>query len=268
MSTVELDALYAEPKESWFRRYGKRIAGGLACSFVVAIMMKLPFIWAVVLWICHLVTVVCGKPPGAEKIERLEQGIERAYEKGKDFAKEHHGMMPKLTPVPEAVKDIKEQFDKAKGVAAEIKEGASIAKKGLDVAEAAKKKLDDAAQSIGDGLKAIPDKISDLTHSRSEAKDKKDYEALRVHATVVLGMKVDPDWSLVELRARVLKVELERAAKTAKNAQCPICHFGMRFSRDARGQRRCPRCANIIPVKSALALGPPAPPRTMHVFGR
>lgn len=275
MSTIELDALYAQPKESWFRRYGKRLAGGLLCSFIVAVMMRLPYIWAAILWLCHIVTIVFGKPPGAEKIERVEQGIARTYEQGKEFAKKHHGdgLIPKILPgggikpTVEAVKEIKKEVDKAKAVASEVKEGAAAAKKGLDAVTETKKKVEDTAKSVGEGIRSIPEKISDLAHGRSEAKDKKDRETLEAHAKVVLGMEVDPNWTLAELRARVLKVELERKAKTGPNAQCPFCRHGMRLKRDAGGQRRCPKCSNIFGAKRALTLGPPTQ-QSMRLFGR
>ena len=104
MNNDPIDGPYAAqaPKESAIRRYGKKIAGGIACSMFVAFLMHLPYIKAGIVWGCHIVVLLFGKPAG---VESLEDKLAHAVAKGRQVAHDHPDAVKSLSPV-KAVKEV------------------------------------------------------------------------------------------------------------------------------------------------------------------
>jgi hypothetical protein len=65
-----LDSLYGEKRESFFRKYGKRILSGIACSFIVYFIMHMAYVRLAVQWTAEVVQMVLGRPPGAKALDR------------------------------------------------------------------------------------------------------------------------------------------------------------------------------------------------------
>jgi hypothetical protein len=270
-----LASVYAPKKESIPHRYGKRIAGGIACALVVSVITHLPYMKLIILWICQIIIFIFGRPHGAERLEKLEDKAVHAIEKVKQVAHEHHGegTIPKaagplagtLAAVP-AVKKLKEEIHAVKDVAVKAKAVEEKAQKGVE-------KIADAGHDIADALKGAGGKAKDAVgdmgakaaealRARKEAQEKAERDRLIVRARNV-GLTLDESWSVTRLGAEVDQAE-EIAWRKRYNAQCtnPRCRWPMRISDRGKHERfRCPRCQGIFIGGVARTLGPPPMPR-------
>ena len=267
-----LSSVYAEKQESFLRKYGKRIAGSIACAFVVSVIMNLKYVHFVVLWVCQIVIFIFGRPHGAEKLDRLEDKAAHVVEKVKDATHAHAGEAPvlkaagPLVAVGNTVNKVKEEVHAVKEVAGKVKAveqkaekvGSKIADAGHDVAGAIKGMGNHAKEAVG-GMAAH---IAEARQARQEAQEKALYDQLIVRARAA-RVTVDPSWSLARLAAEVGQAE-DIAWRKRYNAQCPNprCRRPLRISDRLKHERfRCPQCQEIFTGGRARALGTPPMPR-------
>jgi hypothetical protein len=261
-----LDSIYTQPKESLLRRYGGRILAGFACSTFIYFVMHIGIVMTALSWACTIFLAVVGRPPGAERIGKIENKVRTAAPKVEQMLKEHHsdGAIPKIVAPVKAAIEVKKDIDKAKEAIGDIKEGVAEAKdKGVKAIAATGGKV---VETVKETPKQVVGGVSDMLHARAEAKEKKDREALEGYAALI-GLKTDPSWPLIRLKGEVIKAEAEWTAKHGPNAQCPLCHYGFRLSPKATGERRCPRCNEIFSARRARQLGAPKPAKSIHLFG-
>jgi hypothetical protein len=257
-----LSEVYTAPKESFLRKYGTRIAGGLACAAVVSFIMHLPYIKQVILWGCQLVIFVFGRPAGYDRIPEIKNKAVQAVAKAKEIVHGHKAAAVIVPlPIPKVAAKLKEEAPLGKNAAATIKavektaKGAEkIAHAGQDMAKAVK----DTGTKAKEAVEKTTDRIAKAIHRRKEAKEQERYDKLIVRARVA-GLKVDESWSVTRLEAEVEQVE-EVAWHKRYNAQCPRCHRPTYIRKGLKYERFiCPRCRFIYSVEWARSLG--APPR-------
>ena len=170
-----LDNIYAPKQESFLRRYGKRIASGIGCAFVVSIFMNLKYVHIVVLWFCEIVIMIFGRPHGAEKLDKLGATTVHAVEKGREILhpRPEGGAVPK-SAVPLAlalgnvppVRKLKEEAHAVREVAGTAK---ALEKGGEKIAGAIKEAGAKAKEGVGGGIAAI-------TESRRKKKEAQEKE--------------------------------------------------------------------------------------------
>ena len=281
MSHDPLNDLYAGQSqgESWIKRYGKRIAGGMACSAAVAMMMNLGIVKSVLLWVCQIILLVGGRPHGAEKLDTLEHKVAIAVEKGKEFAKEHHdhpteGVFHKALAPVKGVGEAKTAIVEVAHKAEAIKDTAAQGVKAVNAVGKVGEKVVEAVQGAGNTAMAtaggIGASITGYAHARAEAQEKAHREALEAHAAVI-GFKTDKEWSLPRLQEEGASADRKWPAVHGPNGQCPNpkCHYALRIhSRNLNERIRCPRCGAIFSRRQAVALGPPVAPHRTRLFGR
>jgi Sec-independent protein translocase protein TatA len=260
-----LSELYAEPEESFLRRYGKRIAGGLACAAVVSFIMHLPYIKLMILWCCQIVIFIFGRPPGYDKLPEVRKKAGQAIVKVKQIAHTH-----KDRPTPVAALDVgaklKEEVHAVKETAAKIKTVEQNAEKGAEKLAHAGHDIANVVKDTGTKAKDAVDgaaaRVAKALHDRKEAKEHAAYDRLVVRARVA-GVKVDASWSLTRLDAEVNLAE-DIAWRKRYNAQCPNprCRAPARVTRHDKQERFiCLRCKTNYSGGTALAAGPPIRPR-------
>ena len=107
---------HAGQRESRLRRYGGRIAGGIACSAFIYFVMHVGIVMKALAWACTIFLAIVGRPQGAV---RISKELDKAHEfapKVEEIIKKHHSpgaMAPVLAPVKEVIK-VKETVDNAK----------------------------------------------------------------------------------------------------------------------------------------------------------
>lgn len=254
-----LDSIYTQQKESKLRRYGGRIAGGIACSAFIYFVMHVGFVMKALAWACTIFLAIVGRPQGAV---RLGKELDKAHDlapKVEELVKKHHSpgvLAPVLAPVKEVVK-VKETVDHAKEKA---KEGVDAVKKTGTVVKETGEKVADALSGAGTRAKeavgGVGGGIAGLYRARAEAREREERDQLIVHARR-RNFKIDESWSFTRLKAEVAEAERQWQAKYGPNARCPNpkCYYGMHISPKATGERRCPRCNEIFSAKRALVLG-------------
>ncbi len=255
-----LDNIYAEKKESFLRRYGKKIAGGIACAFVVSVFMNLKYVHLVVLWACEIVIMIFGRPHGAEKLDKLEEKTVHVMKKGRELLhpRPEGGAVPKpavplalaLGNVP-PVKKLKEEAHVVREVAGTAK---ALEKGGVKIAAAIKDAGSKAKEAVGGGVAAI----AEARRKKKEAQEKAEHDRLMVRARAA-GLKADESWSNAKLEAEIGQAELI-AWRKRFNAMCPNpkCRRPMKISDRMKRERfRCPKCQGIFSGATARALGTP-----------
>ena len=267
MTNDPLDYLYTVQKEPWLKRYGKRILGGIACSAAVAIVMHLPYVWVLLLWVCHIVTVVFGKPAGAEKLERIMDKGERVVAKAQQIARDHHGGGGALRTL---ILPTVGQAKKAVSIAKKVHAAEQKAAHGIDAVKGTGEKIVEALAHVGDKAKGAvvgaKDSVSGMLKARSEKKQKEQREALEAHAALI-GVKVDPEWTMPRLQGEVLKAELAWQARHGPNCQCPNprCRHLMRVSLKTTENVRCVQCSLVFSARTGRRLFAENSQRTLHL---
>jgi hypothetical protein len=269
-----LSVVYTQPKESFIRRYGTRIAGGIACAAVVSFIMHLWYVKMLILWACQLVLLIFGRPPGYDKIPAIKKKAEHAIVKGKEIIHDHrpaiHKVIPPVVTAPTAAPKVPAAVVEAvpivaSAVAPKIKAenaaGNKIATKITEIEKKVEKreeKLANSVHDVADAARKTGLRIQDAIRDRKEAKDQEKFDKLIVRARDV-GVTVDAGWSLTRLEAEVESVEEIKWHKRF-NAQCPYCHRPTRIRKDFNHQQLiCPGCRRIYTAWVARGLG--APPR-------
>jgi hypothetical protein len=263
-----LSGLYAEQKEPVLKRHGRRIASGIACSAAIAFFMHLGVVKLVITWAAHIVLFIFGHPPGAEKLDRLEDKVVHAIEKGKDAVHKHSPgqdgqpaaplLAKALEPMKQAVAPVKE----AVAVARKVEDVKEKAAEGVQTIKKTGDKVADAIHDVSDkakqGVSGMGTGIAEAYRARAEARDKAERETLEASAAMI-RFPTDKEWSLPRLRAEVAKAERQYQLRHGANAQCPDqrCRYGMRITSKGTDMRRCPRCGGIFSPRQALSLGPP-----------
>jgi hypothetical protein len=261
-----LSEIYAEPKESFLHRYGKRIAGGLACAAVVSFIMHLPYIKLLILWFCHIFIFIFGRPHGAEKLPELEKKAGQAIAKVKQIASTHKEAIPAVAAplavgvaapkLKQEIRVFKETADRIKAVE---KKAQNIADAGNNIAKAAR----ETGTKVKEGVDGVGARVAKALHDRKEAKEKAHHDQLIVRARTV-GVKADESWSLARLDAEVNQAE-DKAWRKRYNAQCPRCHRPTRIYEGGKNsQLQCVICKTIFSGRTARALGAPVRPRPRY----
>ena len=261
MTNDPLDGLYAAQvrKESPLKRYGTKLAGGVACSAFVAVVMHLPYIKVIILWVCQIVILIFGRPAGVDKIE---DKVTHIVEKGRQVAAHgnpnggliHNAIAP-VRQAMEVKKTVENVVEKIEPIKEKAAEGVKTVKEtGEKVVGALADAGGRAKEAVGGGVAGI----AGLVHARSEAKDKAEREELEAQAAMI-GFETDKEWTLPFLRAQMAQAVRRWQAAHGPNAQCPNpkCRHGMRINSKLAENRRCPRCGNIFSTRTALSLGPP-----------
>jgi hypothetical protein len=259
-----LQELYAQPKESFLRRYGKRIAGGLACATFVSLVMHLTPVIEAIRWTGQIIRVVFGQPAAIKHIPTfpvIKEKTAPVVVAVKDALRDHPKSVPKVA-VPlaasvaagAAAKKLNEEVRAVKGV---VKGMDKVAKSGQAVADAVNKTGDKAHDVVNN----TGERIAKALHDRKEAREKAHHDQLIVRARK-LRLKVDDTWPLTRLDAEVNAAE-DLIWEKRYNAQCPRCHHPIRITEAGkREQFCCAFCKTIFSGRTARALG--APPRVRH----
>jgi hypothetical protein len=248
-----LSEVYTEPKPSFLRKYGSRIVGGLACAFVVSLIMHLTPVIEGIRWLGEGIRWSLGRPaPLARRHDPRPMGkrIEVAIEKVREIASEHEPPKPAPKAIPKVIAPV---------VTAAI--AAPVVKK----IEAIEKRIDNGKKNVANGLHDMADatrtgvtKIEKRIIDHNLAKDRAKYDQLVVHARAI-GVKVDDTWSVARLEAEVNQAE-DIVWRKRWNAQCPRCHHPQRIRESAKRENlQCLHCLGIFYGARARALG--APPR-------
>jgi hypothetical protein len=252
-NTDQLDRLYVQPKESFLRRYGKRIAGGLACAAVVSVIMHLPYIKQAILWLCQIILLIFGRPAGFNHLPKRAEIEKKAgiiITKARGITHEKAAVVIPLA-VPKAATKLKEE---AHAVREAARGAEKLAHAGHDMTTAVK----DTGTKMQKGMNSTSERIAKALHDRKEAKEKAHYDQLKVHARTI-GVKVDESWSLARLDAEINAAEDARWHKRY-NAQCPRCHRPTRITEaGTRELFACDSCHTMFSGRAARSLG--APPR-------
>jgi hypothetical protein len=262
-------------KVSPLKKYGGKIAGGIACSAVVYGVMHVGVVKTGLQWTCEIGGRVLGRPGAAVKLDKLEDKAGEILHKVEQAAKEHkdhpkEGAIAKvIAPVKEAMEVKKTVVEAAKKVEA-VKETAAH---GVEVVKETGDKVAEALSGAGTQAKAavvgVGASIAGLAHARADAKEKAAREGLEAHAAVI-GLKTDPQWTLARLRAEVIKFETEWQSRHGPNAKCPNpkCRYSARINTKRRENRRCPLCGMNFTTTAALAAWKATHAQNIHVFGR
>jgi len=265
---------WQEPNDPWAKRYGKKLAGGIACSFAVYFFMHVGFVVGMLRWTCEIGGRVLGRPGTAVKLDHLEERLAHAIDKGKDAIHEHEGERPKMlatlvAPVRQAMevkKTVEEVKEKAEVVKEKIADGVqTIHDTGEKVASAFKAAGTQATAAVGGTVASL----AGLAQAKAEARDKAAKEGLEAHLDT-LGIKRDPNWTLPRLRAEVLKAEIEWQKVHGPNARCPRkgCKYAFRIKSKRAESWRCPLCGVLFTTRQALAAGAAAMPKSIHIYER
>lgn len=266
-------------KVSPLKKYGGKIAGGIACSIFVYFIMHIGVVVAVLRWTCEIGGRVLGRPGTAVKLDKLEDkagDLLRKVELHDDAQANHPPVAIKNIPF---VKKAEAVRDTAKQVA-EVKETATH---GVEVVKETGGKVVDTLKDMGSRTKeavgGMGAGISEMMHARAKAQEealKAQQEAYRERLIVrakAINFPIDESWSLTRLDAEVQQAERQWKVAHGPNASCPNqkCRYGLRIKSKHLGEMiRCPKCNAVFSRRQAVALGPPPPPQPMRrgVLGR
>jgi hypothetical protein len=270
-----LDGIYTVPKEPFLHRYGKRIAGGLACAAVVSLVMHLTPVAEGLRWIGEGIRWSLGRPALLAKRHDprpVGKRIEIAIKKAREIASEHKPAIPKVVapPVAKVIPKAIAPVVKAAPLIASIPKAAPVAvniaapkvvkkieqiERGIEKRE---EKIANAGHDIADAARKTGDKIKQAIKARKDAKEQEKYDHLLFRAKKV-KLTVDESWSITRLEAEINEAE-DAIWHKRFNGQCPRCHRPARIHRDLKyGPILCPGCQFIYSVGWARRLG--APPR-------
>jgi hypothetical protein len=265
--------------ESFFSRYGKKIAGSIACSLLVYVVMHLPYIKVIILWICQIVILIFGRPSGADRLEGIENKVVHAIEKGKqaiharlvegDNARPAGPIAGMLASIP-AVKKIQEETHAVKEMAGKVKAAEQGVQKGVEkIADTGEKVVDALKNAGGKATDAVGGGVAHLAeawHGRQQANEEAHRERLIVAAGTA-GVQVDESWPIARLEAELNRAE-DIAWHHRWNARCPHakCHKPLRLnpSTPAWKTGNCIYCGQRFYLRAAVNLGPPPRPRSRY----
>lgn len=285
MQTDLLGVAYQQTNESWLKRHGKRIAGGLACSCVATAIFQFAHLKQAVLYACSAVIHVGGDPLTGEggiikkahdKLESIEGQIRKEAHKIPAIPTQ----MPTLHKSPEQLEAearLKEEKEKRQ---TESKRKIVIAKlESLGVrfdGEASLEKLQVELTDAEEMLRKRPlldhaDKIG------LHVDPKEPYDVLKNR---IKEAELDADYQ-EQVRQYEKKLEFRQNIIASYNARCPNRRCGRPFKATAKsGEFRCPKCSAIYTPSQARAnwSPPPMPPppkrktgvmdRVKGLFGR
>jgi hypothetical protein len=244
-----LSQLYTEPKQSFLRNYGGRIAGGLACAAVVSLIMHITPVVEGIRWTGQIILWVFGKPaivrhtPPFPKMKKKAAPVVEAV---KDALRDHKPAIPKVAAPVVALAAVPKVAPKIQAIE--------------KIIEKREEKLAKAVKGAGDKVKGAGDRVAKAIQKRREDKDQAKHDQLVVRAREA-GVKVDDTWSLARLDAEVNAAEDARW-KRRYNATCPNprCRRPQRIRDSAKRENlQCLYCGAMFYGARARALG--APPR-------
>jgi hypothetical protein len=275
-----LSEVYTVPKESFLRKYGTRIAGGLACAFVVSLVMHLSTVVEGIRWTGQIIRVVFGKPSMIKDPPRIPRiPLPRRIPTPKEIEEKIKAELAKRAPkggetkpasappsapkvIPKVIAPVVASIPKAAPIAA-IVAAPKVVRKMEAIEKKIEKREEKLANAVHDGADAVRtgmNKIEKRLSERKEAKDRDKYDQLVVRAEKI-KLKVDDNWSLARLEAEVNEAE-DAAYRKRYNGQCPHCHHPVRIHRDVRsGPLICTYCNVIFSAWRARSLGPPPRPQ-------
>ena len=267
LSNIKIDeGLRPDPPRKTWRfplRLGKGLMGrilfGCLCSAIVGVVTNLPYLKAIILWICRIILFVFGNP---EAPATIEHKLDQVVAKGRTIAARHESNREESKGSrPGPLHAIKEKLEAGIERRVEEKVGGAVAvamvKEKVENAGApsSRRPARSATRSTAwpmasKARSACARRRSRHTRRswRSSKRNRSGRISSAAPSSTTFRGRTGP---LRRWRDEVTAVE----AKHAPNAQCPYCHHPLKIGRNQKERYRCPRCQGIYSARTAPLWG-------------